>query len=251
MPSAMSRPMLPEGTTGTSASMPPPSLRRMIEPLPYSFSMLATARSMAFWRFFGSSIGGSLPVSATLRGEQTLYWISVQVPREMSHSLIERENAVLRPLALSDATALFAAYGDRQVCQYWSRDAYESVEETAEAVAWEIENGTSWAIVDRAGSDGAVGRISLFRGRSPGVYEVGIILARAAWGRGLARDALDAVVAHGFGALDAHRIFADVDPDNVASVRLFERAGFVREGLLRQAWKTHIGIRDTVILGLL
>lgn len=164
---------------------------------------------------------------------------------------IDRERARLRALALSDAAALFAAYGDREVCRYWSRDAYESVEETAEAVAWEIENGTSWAIVDRAGTEDAVGRISLFRGRSPGVFEVGIILARPAWGCGLARQALDAAVAYGFDALDAHRIFADIDPDNVASVRLFERAGFVREGFLRQAWKTHLGLRDTVILGLL
>src|SRR5512140_2356019 len=158
---------------------------------------------------------------------------------------------VLRPLALADATALFAAYGDDEVCTYWSRAAYASVDETAKAVAWEIENGMSWAVVDATQSGGesgpAVGRVSLFRARSAGVLEAGIIFARAAWGRGHARAALDAAVQHGF-ATGAHRIFADIDPDNAASLRLFERAGFVREGFLRKAWRTHLGLRDSVIV---
>src|SRR5690606_1180398 len=48
MPSAMSRPMQPVGTTGTSelGSLPSAS-SRMIEPLPNCFSMVARARSMA------------------------------------------------------------------------------------------------------------------------------------------------------------------------------------------------------------
>ncbi len=156
---------------------------------------------------------------------------------------------ILRPLQLSDAAALFAAYGDDEVCTYWSRPAYASVDATREAVAWEIENGMSWSILDGAKGDAsdAVGRVSLFPQRE-GVLEVGIILARAAWGRGFAKDALEAVVAHGF-ASGAHRVHADVDPDNVASLRLFERAGFVREGVLRKNWRTHLGLRDTVLLG--
>ncbi len=156
---------------------------------------------------------------------------------------------LLRPLDVADAPALFAAYGDDEVCTYWARPAYASVAETTKAVAWEIENGISWAVVDATQGDAspAVGRVSLFKVRD-GVLEVGIIFARAAWGRGFARDALEAAVAHGF-ATGAHRICADVDPDNVASLRLFERARFVREGLLRKAWRTHLGLRDSVILG--
>ncbi len=155
---------------------------------------------------------------------------------------------ILRPLALADATALFAAYGDDEVCTYWARPAYASVDETKTAVAWEIEHGLSWAVLDAAQGEEseAVGRVSLFHVRE-GVLEVGIIFARAAWGRGFARDALAAAVAHGF-VTGAHRVCADVDPDNVASLRLFERGGFEREGFLRKAWRTHLGLRDSVIL---
>ncbi|HJS79675.1 MAG TPA: GNAT family protein [Vitreimonas sp.] len=45
-----------------------------------------------------------------------------------------------------------------------------------------------------------------------------------------------------------HRLMADIDPDNSASISLFLRAGFQREGLLRQNWKTHLGVRDSVIM---
>ena len=47
------------------------------------------------------------------------------------------------------------------------------------------------------------------------------------------------------------RVFADTDPENVSSLALLERLGFRREGLLRGEWATHLGVRDSVILGLL
>ena len=47
------------------------------------------------------------------------------------------------------------------------------------------------------------------------------------------------------------RVFADTDPDNVASRRLLERLGFRLEGMLRGEWETHIGVRDTALYGLL
>ena len=50
---------------------------------------------------------------------------------------------------------------------------------------------------------------------------------------------------------DAFYAFADVDPDNSASRRLLERLGFLLEGILREEWETHIGVRDTALYGLL
>jgi len=82
-----------------------------------------------------------------------------------------------------------------------------------------------------------------------GVGEIGVIMRPDATGRGLASKALDLVVQHGFGALGLHRIGADIDPDNTNSISLFLRAGFQREGLLRGNWKTHLGVRDSVIMG--
>jgi RimJ/RimL family protein N-acetyltransferase len=94
----------------------------------------------------------------------------------------------------------------------------------------------------------ALGRIALFVLRD-GVGEIGIIMRREATGRGFASKAVHLVVDHAFGALGLHRITADIDPDNSASISLFLRAGFQREGMLRGNWTTHIGVRDSVIMG--
>jgi len=73
-------------------------------------------------------------------------------------------------------------------------------------------------------------------------------MRREATGRGLASKALKLVEDYAFGPLGLHRLAADIDPDNSSSISLFLRAGFEREGLLRGNWKTHLGVRDSVIM---
>jgi ribosomal-protein-alanine N-acetyltransferase len=155
---------------------------------------------------------------------------------------------VLRPLELSDAAALFVAHGDPEVHHFWSAPAHTSVAETARYTeeTLNMSGAQVWAITEDGGE--ALGRIALFLLRE-GVGEIGIILRREASGRGFASKALNLVVEHGFSTLDLHRIMADVDPDNTSSLSLFLRAGFQREGLLRGNWKTHLGVRDSVMLG--
>lgn len=154
----------------------------------------------------------------------------------------------LRPLELSDAAALFVAHSDPEVHHFWSGPAHADVEETARYMraTLDLPGAQVWAVTEDGGE--ALGRIALFVLRE-GVGEIGIILRREASGRGLASKALSLVVEHGFATLDLHRIMADVDPDNTSSLSLFLRAGFQREGLLRGNWKTHLGVRDSVMLG--
>ena len=73
------------------------------------------------------------------------------------------------------------------------------------------------------------------------------MIAPAARGRNLAARALAPAIDTVFDVKGARRIFADVDPDNAASIRTFEKLGFRHEGVLRANWETHIGVRDSVI----
>jgi RimJ/RimL family protein N-acetyltransferase len=157
---------------------------------------------------------------------------------------------VLRPLQLADAEALFAAHGDAETHHYWSTPAHTSVEETRHYIAETLamKGARVWAITEAGGE--ALGRVALFIPRE-GVGEIGIIMRREATGRGLASNALALVTAHAFEALGLHRIAADIDPDNSASISLFLRAGFQREAMLRGNWKTHLGVRDSVIMAML
>jgi ribosomal-protein-alanine N-acetyltransferase len=49
-------------------------------------------------------------------------------------------------------------------------------------------------------------------------------------GRGLMTAGLNAVVRHAFGPLKLHRVEANIQPGNVASIALVQRCGFAREG---------------------
>lgn len=165
----------------------------------------------------------------------------------MAPPILKTQGALLRPLDIADAEALFAAHGDAEMHHFWSSPAHESVEETTRYIAETLamDGAYVWAITESGGE--ALGRIGLFAVRD-GVGEIGIIMRRDATGRGLASKALGLVVEHGFTAQNLHRIVADIDPGNAASLNLFLRNGFEREGLLRGNWKTHLGIRDSVIM---
>ena len=69
-------------------------------------------------------------------------------------------------------------------------------------------------------------------------------------GRALAEEALRLLTRHLFFALDYHRVELEVYGFNVRATRLFERAGFVREGAKRAAYRRHGEWTDGVIFGL-
>jgi ribosomal-protein-serine acetyltransferase len=64
---------------------------------------------------------------------------------------------------------------------------------------------------------------------------IAYLLDEAHQGRGIATLALEAFLAYCFGDLGMNRVELTAATDNLRSVRLVERVGFVREGLLRQA----------------
>lgn len=63
---------------------------------------------------------------------------------------------------------------------------------------------------------------------------VGYCCGQDSWGNGYATEAVPALLELGFGALGLHRIFAECDVCNVASVRVLEKVGMRREGRLRE-----------------
>ncbi|MDB5695862.1 MAG: family N-acetyltransferase [Sphingomonas bacterium] len=157
---------------------------------------------------------------------------------------------VLRPLVTSDADALHAIYGDEEAMRWWSHAPHDTLEQTRERVARNVAGPDFrvWAVTLR-GDDRAIGTVNAMERRS-GLIEIGYSLARAHWRRGLAGEAVTALIDLLFHQ-GARRLFADTDPDNAPSNRLLERLGFTLEGRLRGEWETHIGVRDSLIWGLL
>jgi RimJ/RimL family protein N-acetyltransferase len=164
--------------------------------------------------------------------------------------------AVLRPLEDRDVDALLRIFGDRRVTRYWSSPPLADRPAAAELLA-SIRRGRDagdvlqWGLARRE-DDRVLGTVTLARiDRTNRRAELGFALGHTHWGAGWMAEALPAIVEHAFGGLRLHRLEADVDPRNAASLRRLERLGFVREGHLRERWHVQGEIQDSVLLGLL
>ncbi|RED15222.1 GNAT family N-acetyltransferase [Parasphingopyxis lamellibrachiae] len=164
--------------------------------------------------------------------------------------VLKTERLVLRPLRIEDAEAMHHFFSDEKAMTWWSSGPHETLEETR---AYVRVNATdtkylTWVITENCGD--ALGWVCLIPGRE-GVAEIGYNLRRTHWRKGYVGEAVSRVIDHCFGERGLHRLTADTDPDNMGSNALLEKLGFQREGYLREEWTTHLGLRDSIIWGLL
>ena len=77
--------------------------------------------------------------------------------------------------------------------------------------------------------------------------EIGYWLGEQVWGRGIATEALRAVTSEAFTRYDLTRLYAVPFADHRASIRVLEKAGYVREGHMRQSAIKNGTIRDQLL----
>ena len=90
-------------------------------------------------------------------------------------------------------------------------------------------NGCSWPSNARQRRNDRRYCFSPVTRSNPRQAYLGYTLARSAWGQGYASEAARKLLDYLFRVLDLHRVIADCDVDNAASIRLLERLGFRRE----------------------
>ncbi len=140
---------------------------------------------------------------------------------------IRTERLLLRPARPSDVDGMHAIFSDAEAMAHWSTAPHEDRGQTE---AWinlmldaQAAGPTLDFIIERDGE--TVGKIGFWR-----PPELGYILRRDLWGQGLASEALAAVIRAAFDVGGLDEIQAEVDPNNLASVRLLEKQGFQRTG---------------------
>ncbi len=165
----------------------------------------------------------------------------------------------LRPLRPADAPDLYrlltgAAYARHQpiVPLTGRAEADRLIEHYAKPAP---ESGATdryyWAIADRI-TDRFVGRVGLeVRSWSQGIGMISYAVLPESWGRGVATGAVRLLVDLLFTTTPLRRIEAICSVDNAASMRVLERAGLLREGLLRGYFVIHGEPKDHPMFGLL
>ncbi|WP_158802193.1 MULTISPECIES: GNAT family N-acetyltransferase [unclassified Acidisoma] len=164
----------------------------------------------------------------------------------MTDVVLETPRLRLRRFELADVPALHLALSDPDVMRYWSNLPHETEAQTrtfVETTIAAVVAGDSDDFVIT--QDGVViGKAGLWQGS-----EIGFFLSRSHWGRGLAREALQAVIGRAF-ARDVTAITADIDPRNDRSLRLLLSLGFEKTGEAQATFRVGEVWTDSVYLAL-
>jgi ribosomal-protein-alanine N-acetyltransferase len=153
---------------------------------------------------------------------------------------------ILREILPGDAVDLFSYASDPEVQKY---DSDPPMREIAEAVAM-IEQGGQRFISKKAIGWGIelkeenrlIGGIGFyFWDKSYYKTDLGYTVARPYWRRGIATEALRALMQFGFETMHLHRINVDTRMDNIASLRLMQKLGFRHEGVRRECIRNEDG----------
>lgn len=162
----------------------------------------------------------------------------------------------LRPLQAGDAESLFAIFSDPAVMRFMNSGPWPSIEKAHQMITRDLlalSEGEYVRLGIELEQDGRlIGICNLFHfDWQCRRCETGYCMGREHWGHGYMQEAMRALIEYGFGQLDLNRIEADTDPRNAGSVRMLERLGFVREGLLRERWIVEGEVSDSAFYGLL
>jgi len=169
---------------------------------------------------------------------------------------LETTNLCLRPIGAQDCQAFFDIFSDAETLRYWSDSPISEYSEAEALLKKELDWSSSgkcinWGIA-LPGVNTLIGKFTLFQYSEQNRHaEVGYVLDRRYWGRGLMTEVMACVLDYAFDELRLHRLEADTDPDNVASLALLEKFGFQREGFFRERWYIREKWLHSVMLGLL
>jgi RimJ/RimL family protein N-acetyltransferase len=150
---------------------------------------------------------------------------------------IETERLVLRLPSVADAEAIFNSYAqDEEVTRYLIWRPHKNIRETEVflagcVAAWEKDAQFPYIVTVKE-SGAVAGMIEI---RLDGFKaDVGYVFSPQFWGKGMATEALRSLVKWALSQNSIYRIWALCDVENLASVRVLEKAGMQREGLLRR-----------------
>lgn len=181
--------------------------------------------------------------------------MSISTVADFSHKpVLIGEKALLRPFTEADAVAIADVIQDPEVIRYTFEPSAELTLERLRS--WygsrnEQADRLDLAVADRATGD-VVGEVVLYdwdpANRS---CTFRTLIGPRGRGRGLGTEATRLIVGHGFEQVGLHRIQLDVYAHNHRARRVYEKVGFIEEGIRRQAQLRHGVWLDEVSMSIL
>ncbi|MBO7700299.1 MAG: GNAT family N-acetyltransferase [Eubacteriaceae bacterium] len=149
--------------------------------------------------------------------------------------VIETDRLVIRPMNVTDIPALKKWMPDGSIYTYWGKGPGKA-EKHPELLFEKKERSTKsfhLGIAEKE-TDEVIGDVWVYLIENDRMAQIAIRLSKEKHGRGYGTEALSAMTGFCFENTELKRLWTQVDVRNTASVRMLEKCGYTREGLIRQ-----------------
>jgi len=169
---------------------------------------------------------------------------------------LETERLFLRRVVKEDVKEIFTLRSNKETMKYIPRPLVKTEEDALAHIAMiedKIENneGINWAITLK-NDPKLIGLIGHYRIKPEHFRaEIGYMLLPEYHGKGIIVEAIKETIKYGFEIMNLHSIEAMIDPENLASEKVLQKSGFVKEAHLKQNEYYEGRFLDTVIYSIL
>ena len=152
---------------------------------------------------------------------------------------LETERLILRRVNSNDIKEVLALRSNAETMKYIPRPLLKNDEDALAHIAMidekiESNEGINWAITIK-GDPRLIGVIGHYRIQNEHYRaEIGYMILPKYNGRGIVTEAVREAVKYGFEVMKLHSIEAVIEPDNLASAKVLEKNGFIKEAHLKE-----------------
>jgi len=168
----------------------------------------------------------------------------------------ESKNLLFRKLTTEDSRDIFFIRSNDEVMRFLDTTRHITIEDSLKMLvtveeSYKNKTGINWAIIEKL-SGTFIGYFGFWRIIPEHCRaEIGYALKPEFWGKGIMTETLITMIKFGFKGLRLHSIEANVNPDNIASIRVLEKTGFRKEAYFRENYLYNNKFLDSVIYSLL
>jgi len=159
-------------------------------------------------------------------------------------------------ITFKDSETLFAIRTNKDVMKFMDTNEMKSISESEKFIesineSFKLGNGINWKVVEKSTKIfiGYFGFWRIITKHCRG--EIGYALHPDYLGKGYMQETINTLIKFGFDALNLHSVEANVNPRNMNSIKLLEKAGFKKEAYFRENILFNNEFKDSVIYSLI
>jgi len=173
-----------------------------------------------------------------------------------SFPVLETDRLILREIKPEDVKEVYEIRASKDVMKYFGKDPLKSIKDAEELIkittdGFKNKEGIRWGITLK-GSDKLIGSGGIWRILKPHLRgEIGYELSPDYWQKGIMSEAIAEMIRFSFEKMNLHTIEANLDPANIASIKLLEKSGFVKEGHIKESYYQNGAFTDTAVYSII